>query len=111
MSYDIVNESTTAYLTVKFTDKTGEPAAPSSISYRIDCLTNNEEVRDDTVVTPPAAEIEIKLTPDDNAIINPDNGLERRCVTIKATYGEEGDEINEEYIYNVKNLRKVGAAG
>jgi len=105
MALEIVNEKSTAYLTVTFKDKDGALEAPSSASYRIDCLTNGQEVRGDTALTP-GATIEITLSPADNAIIDQDNEVERRLVTVTGTYGAS-DTIHQEYEYNVKNLRKV----
>jgi hypothetical protein len=103
MGLEIVNEGTTAYLTVEFTDKNGAAAAPSSISYRIDCETNDEQVRDDTPVTP-GTSVEITLTSGDNEIIDGSHSLEKRVVTITAIYGED-DEVSDEYKYQVKNLK------
>lgn len=105
MSLEIIDEETSAYLTVTFKDKDGQQQAPSSASYRIDCLTNDQEVRTDTSLTP-AAQIEIHLEPTDNAIINQDNQTETRLVTIKASYGAS-DGINASYKYNVRNLKKI----
>jgi len=104
MAIDNVNEESTAYLTVTLLDKDGAEEAPSSATYRIDCLTNGQEIRDDTALTP-AASIEITLGAADNAIINQENTTERRLVTVTASYGAD-DELNDEYEYNVKNLRK-----
>ena len=101
---DMVNEGSTAYLGVEFLDKNNDPDEPNTISYRIDCLSSGTEIRADTSVTP-AESVEIKLTPTDHVIVNPAKPHEKRLVTITASYGPE-DELNEEYEYNVKNLRK-----
>lgn len=101
---DIVNEGSTAYLTVTFLDKAGAQAAPTSISYRIDCLTNAQEVKDDTAVVA-GASVEITLTPADNAIIAAANSQERRLVTVTATYGAS-DAVKADYEYRVRNLAK-----
>lgn len=106
MGLEIVDEGTSAYLTVTFKDKAGEQAIPDSINYRVDCLTNNKEIRGDTEITPPAAEVEIHLTPADNAIIDQANKTEAKLVTVKASYGAE-DAINASYRYNLRNLKKV----
>jgi hypothetical protein len=105
MAIEVVNEDSTAYLTVTFLDKDGTAAVPSSASYRIDCLTNASEVKDDTVLTP-ASSIEITLSAADNAIITQTNAIERRLVTVFATYGAS-DGVKDEYEYNVQNMRKV----
>lgn len=101
---DIVNEGTTGYLTVSFYDKTGALAAPSTVSYRIDCLSSGTEIVDDTSVSP-ASSVEIQLTAANNAIVS---GLprERRRVTVTGTYS--GDQaVTHQYDYEVRNLSAV----
>ncbi len=105
MNRETVNEGSTAYLTVDFKDKDGALEAPSSISYRIDCLTNGSQVKADTPVTPAESSVEIELTKTDNAIISQSNNSERRLVTVTGTYGVD-DGIVQEYEYNVKNMKK-----
>ena len=100
-----VPEKTTAYLTVSFFDKAGAPAVPSSVTYRIDCVTTNAQILADTPLTP-AASIEITLTPAQNAILNQANAKESKRVTVKASYGAS-DGLNDEYVYVVKNLAGV----
>lgn len=100
-----VNEGSTAYLTANFKDKDSVLAAPTTISYRIDCLTNGSEVKDDTAFTPAASSIEIELTKTDNALINQANYAERRLVTVTGTYGDD-DEIIQEYEYDLINMKK-----
>lgn len=100
-----VNEGSTAYLTVDFLDKAGLPAVPSSVSYSIYCLTNRQEVRAATAVTP-AAQVEITLTPADTAIIDAGNPVEVRRVTVSATYGG-GEAVNDDYDVAVDNLLRV----
>ena len=101
---DSVNEGSTAYLAVTFRDRDGNAAAPSSVSYRIDCLTTGQEVRGDTVVSP-GSSIEITLAPSDTAILD-GNSYERRRVTVQAAYSG-GEAINAQYDYQVKNLTGV----
>lgn len=105
MPTDNVNEGTSAYLTFSFLDKDEDPIAPTSISYRIDCLKNSTEILEDTPVTPPAAEAEVKIPSSLNSIINQANHLERRLVTVTGTFGDDDDVVGE-YEYNVKNMRK-----
>ncbi len=100
-----VNEDSTAYLDVDFKDKDDELEAPTTISYRIDCLTNGQEVKDDTAFTPAAASIEIELTKTDNAIISQTNNSEKRLVTVTGVYGGD-DQIVKEYQYDLINMKK-----
>ncbi len=97
-----VDERTTSYLTVAFKDKTGAAALPTAASYRIDCLTSGRVIRASTALAP-SSSIEITLTPGDNTIQVPGNTLETRRVTVHAEYGA-GDEINDQYDYDVVNL-------
>jgi hypothetical protein len=107
MSLDIINEQSTAYLSVSFYDKSGVLAIPTSASYRIDCITNGVEVKDDTALTP-GTTIEITLSSYDNEIIDGDNATEKRRVTVSAVYGD-GDECHNHYDYLVKNLSGLPA--
>lgn len=104
MALKIINEKSRCYLTVAFYDKDGNAAIPTSATYRIDCVTNNTQVKDDSSLTP-GSSIEIPITSSDNAIIAITNTLERRKVTVEAVYGS-GDEVHDEYEYYVKNLSR-----
>lgn len=104
MALDTLNEGSTGYLTVAFTDKDGAAATPSTVSYRIDCMTNGQEVKDDTAVTP-ASSVKIELGAADNAIIDQANPFEKRIVTVTADYGVD-DACVDEFIYAVKNMQK-----
>ena len=99
-----INELSTAYLTVNFKDKNGVLEAPTSISYRIDCITNDQQVKDDTAVAA-ASSIEIELTKTDNAIISQLNNSEKRLVTVTGIYGGD-DQIVNEYNYDLMNMKK-----
>jgi len=99
---DLVNEKSTAYLTVAFTDKDGGPAIPASVSYRIDNAANGAAIRAPTALDP-AASIEITLTLADNTIGVAASRFETHVVTVTAVYGAS-DELREEYRYQVRNL-------
>lgn len=100
-----VNERTTKYLELAFTDKNGDPVVPSTLNYRIDCLTSGEAVVDDTSVAT-AASVEIEITAAQNAMRNQGNATETRRITLKATYGG-GGELNQQIDYQVVNLKFV----
>lgn len=100
-----VNEGSTAYLTITFKDKTGTPQVPSSITYRIDCMTSGLQVLADTPVTP-ASSVEITLTPSQNAMLVSGNVRETKRVTVKTLYGIS-DALNDQYDYQVINLPYV----
>lgn len=100
-----VNERSTAYLSVAFLDRYGNAALPTAVTWRIDCLSSQEEVRAWTAATP-AAVAELVITAEDNAIRADENPQERRRVTVVATYGATpADQCSAEYVYSVRNLR------
>lgn len=100
-----VNEGSTAYLSVSFSDKAGAPAQPDAVSYRIDCVTTGQVVLAETPLAP-AASVEIVLTPTYNAILAAGNRVERKRVTVVASYGA-ADAVNDAYDYHVRNLAAV----
>lgn len=102
---DIVNEKSTAYITVAFTDKTGAAAVPATVTYSTKCKTTGTAIKTNISVTP-AASVEIVLDALDSAIIDPTHLVEDKLLTVKTTYGAS-DECNAEYIWRVKNLDGV----
>lgn len=102
-----VNERTTAYLTVTMRDKAGALAAPTGLTYRIDCLTTGTEILADTVLTP-VDTVEIELTATQNRIVSAGNKAERRRVTVSATYGAD-DELHEDYEYQVVDVPGISS--
>lgn len=100
-----VNERTTSYLTVTFKDKAGTAVAPSSATYRIDCATTGQAVKPVTALGAGAA-VEITITPAENAIVNAENVLEIKRVTVVGVYGPT-DEVTADYDYLVRNLKHV----
>lgn len=105
MALDIVNQDSTAYLTVTPKNKSGVAEAPDSMSYRIDCLTSAKQILDDTALVA-ASSVEITLTPTDNAIQAEANAYETKIVTVTCTYGAS-DGVKSQYHYKVRNLSKV----
>lgn len=103
-----VDERTTANLLVEFLDADGDPAAPTSATYRIDTL-EGTAVRAATALAA-ASVVTITLTPDDNEIYDDLNApFEVHVVTVRGFYGED-DEVNKEYHYRVKNLTHIASS-
>ena len=100
-----VPERTTSYLTVTFKDKTGAQAAPSSATYRIDCVTTGAALKGATAMGA-AAVVELTIAASENAIQNEQNALETKRVTVVALYGA-GEQVTAEYDYLVRNLKHV----
>ena len=105
--YLSVPEQTTAYLRVRFQDKAGKPALPSTVVYRIDCMTTGQPVLPQTAAAP-AADLEVVIAANENRILTPSNAAEKRRVTVVATYGSSADQVTAEYDYEVTNLAFVG---
>lgn len=102
---ETVNEESSAYLTITFKDKSGNPVSPTSAVYRIDDVDSGTEIRADTALAS-SSSVEITLTPIDNQILNNTLDYETKRVTVKAVYGAS-DGVNDQYEYVVKNLSKI----
>ncbi len=98
----IVNEQTSARLTITLLDYDDAQQVPSSVTYRVDDVATAAEIRDDAVLTP-AGSIDITLNSIDNTIQNTALELERHRVTVKASYGAT-DKLNAAFDYYVRNL-------
>lgn len=96
-----VKAGSTAWLTVTFTDKDGNPAIPINVTYDVVCLTNRSIVQADASVTP-GESVEITLDPTDTGIIYAGHTKEHRRVVVTATYGTD-DQIVETADFLVAN--------
>jgi hypothetical protein len=105
----VVNENTTAYLTIRFLDAADEPAVPASLTYRIDDVFSGRQVTANTSLAA-ASEVTVTLTPDETRIFDEANPLEQRRVTVSATYGA-GDAKNAEFLITIRNLHKIPLPG
>ena len=79
------NEGGTVLVTVTYLDKDKANITPSTVTYRIDDLTNDREVLDTTSVSTPSTENTITITPAQNALYTRSRERELRQVTVKAT--------------------------
>lgn len=102
---DIINERSTAYIEVAFTDKDGAAAIPASVTYSTKCKATGTAIKTNVAVTP-AATVTITLDATDNTIQTATNQYEDKLLTVKATYAA-GDECNSEYTWRVNNLSGV----
>lgn len=102
----IVNESqafkATAYHRVRSTKL---PTTPTTVEYRIDCLTTQTVLRDWTTVTPGITN-SITITSADNAIQDNTNHREKKQIVVKSDDGLDTQAIGET-IWLVKNIRGV----
>jgi hypothetical protein len=105
MAEKMINEGSTGYIAISFFDQVGAAANPTSVEYRVDCLSTARQILDWTTITP-ATSVEIQLTPAQNAILNPANSVEKKLVTVRAQYGA-GEAQTDQFEYVVRNLAKV----
>ena len=101
----IVNEKSTAYLTTTFRDKNGVAAQPTSSTYQID-TEGGTSIRTSTALSPSSGVVEITLNKDDNTLKDTSLPIERHRVTVNGIFGSN-DEVNNEFIYEVRNLEEV----
>ena len=99
------NEGQSFTATFKFFDSNYVPSSPTTLRYRIDCLTSGVVVKDWTVVTA-AQSVDIEVSPDDNAIQNTSSLLERKQMVAQSNY-ETATQSVETKEWNVKNLQGV----
>lgn len=107
MSTDValedVKEKTTCWITVGFFDKENNPAAPASITY---WLHDNEGNQLATASPAAAASVEIEIDSSLNAMQDRSLVREKRILSVKGTYGAN-DEVNDDYKYNIVNLKHI----
>ena len=101
----VVNEGSTAYLTVTFRDKNAAAAQPTSSTYQIDAE-DGTSIRVSTALSPSSGVVEITLDKNDNALKDSSLPIERHRVTVNGVFGSN-DEVNSEFIYEVRNLAEV----
>lgn len=99
-----INARTSGSLNVVFRDKAGVPSAPTSVTYRVDCLTNRRNIRPVTTPSSIAAEMDIPIASGDTAIVNPSNATEQRRVTIVASYTGPDDQVTTQHDFEIVNL-------
>lgn len=105
---DVVKEQTTYIVSAHFTDQDGAATTPSSGTYRIDDITGGviTEVTGDTSFTPSDTSHDIEITPDKNTLVNPENQIEYRLMTVRFTYGSARQGAAE-YRWCVENMRGI----
>jgi hypothetical protein len=101
----IINEKTTATLSLDFLDENGQPVTPTSGSYRIDTIAG-AVVKAATPFSPTGSTHKIVLSVADNTPVDALLLTEPRVVTITWLYGTSS-QGTEEYRYSVRNLKNV----
>jgi hypothetical protein len=102
MTTPTYTEGTGFPLRINFRDPNNQPTTPSTVQYRIDCRTTNRTVRDWTSVTP-SPQLDIAVTPQDNAILNDHNSKELKLMTVVADRGLATQFVDQQD-WNVINV-------
>lgn len=105
MALSTIPENTTAFLTVAFKDKNGDPETPATAAWLAIDLYSGEILQPETALSP-AASIEITIPASVNAIQNENLPKETRRVIVKATYGGS-QSLNQKFDYIVENLEQI----
>jgi hypothetical protein len=99
------NEGQSFTATFKFFDSSYVPSSPTTLRYRIDCLTSGITVKDWTTAAATQT-VNIEVSPDDNKIQNNSNLRERKQMVVQTNYGTSTQGV-ETKDWDVKNLRGV----
>lgn len=87
---------------VEFYDEDRAAYTPTTVRYRIQCLTTGTSIRSWTTATP-ANPLTIAITPDDNVIVDERNRVERRQMTVQADFDTDTQKVST-CEWDVKNL-------
>lgn len=101
-----LNEGSRCFIKAKFFDKLENPQIPSSVSYRIDCETTQQQILDWTDVTP-AAVIEVVVDATTNVMVNSRNPIERKAVTVRANADPPTAAFTDVQKFDLINLQGV----
>lgn len=85
------------------TRATAAASTPTTVHYRLDCLSTGNQVADLTEVSPSASSVSITITPTQNAIQDECNSYERKQLTVVADYGLATQYVDR-ITYDVNNL-------
>ncbi len=101
----MLNERSRLPVTFKFFDAGTRPSVPSTVHYRIDCLTSGAVLVDWTALET-AAVVTIVIPATVNAILNRSNNFEIKEMTVEANQGTV-DAYTETYPWKVRNIEGV----
>jgi hypothetical protein len=99
------NESSTVLLNLTHLDSSKVLAAPTTLTYRIDDLTNNRQVLDWTTVATPGTTNTVTVTPAQNALYNRTIPQELRQITVK-TVDSSSNETLDIFHYRLTRIFK-----
>lgn len=105
-----VNQGSDCWLELTFVNRTGALQVPSTLSYRIDNLTNNVVVKSDTAVTVGlASTMEINIPGSVNVMSENWSGSQLNQVKVTATFADGSTDV-QVAIYYVIGIATVGGS-
>jgi len=108
-----LNSGSDCWLNLQFLDRNNNPATPTAVSYRIDCLTTDYIVLGPTSVTPTGSTMSINIPAALNIIGGGPNSndigqtSQLNQVTVTAIYSD-GSQRQDVFIYEVIAIQTVG---
>ena len=103
----IVPEETTFTTTAYFRTRASKSTStPTTIHYRVDCLTTRREIADWTVVSTPAGSNTITMTAAYNQILDDAHPVEKKQLTVKVDSGLTTQVIQRK-TWKVENLHGI----
>jgi hypothetical protein len=103
---DTVNEKSTYVVSVCLKDTAGQVVVPTSVVYRIDDVSTGNPVKADTTITPVTHIFDITVAATENAIVTTAKSLEKKRMTVTATYNTT-EKATAEFEWYVRNLTKI----
>ena len=101
----VIDEGGTLLLDLTHKDAGGALAAPTSLSYRIDDLTNDREILDWTAVATPASKNTITITATQNTLQDRNEPYEVRQITTRVV-DSLGNPDPKAFAYKVNRIFK-----
>ncbi len=103
----VIYEESSLTATAYFRSRDAKTSAvPTTIHYRLDCLTTHQEITNWTSVSTPGTSNDITLSPAQNQILNDSSAFELKQLTIKIDNGLSSQYIKP-IMYRVKNLQGI----
>lgn len=100
-----VNEGSSRGFTMRFYDRSGQEATPSTVAWTLTDVASGRVLQDWTSAVP-ALGTTIEVAAGLNVVIDKRKMLEEHCLTVKADAGLPS-QYTEELLFKVKNLKAV----
>jgi hypothetical protein len=103
---EAVNEKQTATLSLSFYNENNQAVTPTEAWYSIIDLKSGTVIKARTEFVPSGTTQNLVITSEENRIIDSENDLEKRLVTIEWNYGT-GSKGTDEVKYLIRNLKGI----